>query len=170
MDNTPKVITTLEDLLVNEFRACQSILSLTRDERQVLTRNEFATLPAVVEQKEALLDELSQIEDQRRMVAHELAQKLGIVSTSPTIAEIATALPPEDGRRINRLREGIVALSGEIHELTSGNRALAVSALERVDAVQTFLMDLCKPSLFYQPPGAPSYKEAEAAMGIDHRM
>ncbi len=170
MEKMPSIITTLEDLLVHEFRTCQFILNLTKDERQALTRNEFNNLPAIVEQKEALLDELSQIEDQRRMVAHELAQKLGIVSSSPTIAEIGAALPVEEGRRINHLREGIVALSGEIHELTSGNHALAVSALERVDAVQTFLMDLCKPSLFYQPPGSHPHKEAEAALGIDHRM
>jgi hypothetical protein len=111
---------------------------------------------------------LGQVEDQRRMLAQDLAREMGIAAASPTIAEIATALSPEEGGRINRLREGILALSGEIRELTGGNCALAVAALERVDAVQTFLLDLYRPALFYQPPGVPQTRaESGAAWGVD---
>jgi hypothetical protein len=168
MDESTTHLTTLEELLVREFRACQVIHALTREERQALTRNDTRAVSAAVEEKEALLDELGQVEDQRRMLAQDLAHELGISGASPSIAEIATALGPEEGGRINRLREGILALSGEIRELTSGNRALAVAALERVDAVQTFLLDLYRPSLFYQPPGALQLRaESDATWGVD---
>jgi hypothetical protein len=169
MEEISTRLTTLEELLVREFRACQVIHALTREERQALTRNDTRAVSAAVEEKEALLDELGQVEDQRRMLAQELARELGIAGISPpTIAEIATALGAEEGGRINRLREGILALSGEIRELTSGNRALAVAALERVDAVQTFLLNLYRPSLFYQPPGPLQMRaESDAAWGVD---
>jgi flagellar biosynthesis/type III secretory pathway chaperone len=174
MEQDPALMTnTLEDLLVREFRACQTLLNLTKDERQALAKNDVQALSALVEQKEAWLDELGQVEDQRRMLVQEIARqiagRLPLISPSPSVAELAAALEPEVGERVNRLRDGISALSGEIRQLSSGNRALAASALERTDAVQTLILDFLRPSLNYQPPGAPHRLENGAAWGVDQR-
>lgn len=169
-DESLAFLTLLEDLLVREFRACQSILDLTRDERRALALNNPSILSTITEEKEVLLDDLAQTEDRRRMVIQALAQKLGRPEAAASIAGLAQALPPGEGERLGRLREGILALSGEIRELTSGNRALARLALERVDAVQTFLLDLARPTLFYGPPGAPGRPEPETTWGLDVGM
>ena len=168
MEQDPSLmLNTLEDLLVREFRACQTLLTLTKDERQALAKNDVRALSTLVEQKEAWLDELAQIEDRRRMVVQEIARLLPLISPTPSVAELAGALEPEVGGRINRLRDGITALSGEIRELSSGNRALAASALERTDAVQSLIVDFLRPSLNYQPPGKPHRSEHGAAWGVD---
>ena len=103
------------------------------------------------------------------MVVQEVAGSLGLRSAAPTIAEIAGALANEPGERLNRLREGVVALTSEIRRLTGGNAALAVTALERADALQTFLLDMYRPAVAYQPPGAPRPNGAELAWGVDQR-
>jgi flagellar biosynthesis/type III secretory pathway chaperone len=169
MNEPSSLITTLEDLLVREFRVCQSIFTITKDERLSLSKNDVATLSTLTEQKEALLDELGQIEDQRRMVAQELSNPLGINSPSPTIADISAVLNSEVGSRISRLREGILALAEKTRNLTGGNHALAISALERTDALQTFLLDILKPTLFYQPPGTTSKIDPDIILGVDQR-
>ena len=164
-----KLIYDLEDLLVQEFRACQTLLSLTKDERLALARSDVEALSALVEQKESMLDELAQIEDHRRMVVQEIARRLPLPAPNPAVAELAAVLEPELGGRIDRLRNGINTLSSEIRELSSGNRALAASALERTDAVQSLLLDILRPSLNYQPPGVPCHPQAGPAWGVDHR-
>jgi hypothetical protein len=191
------LVHSLEDLLVKEFRLCQALHALTQEERQALSLQDVPAVSRLIEHKEALLDEMAQLEDQRRGVAQELGGQLGLAVKSstetwplstdgrprtdtPSIAELAGAmravrLPSHTGglypaaERLLTLREGIVALAGQIQELTSGNRALAVSALERVDALQTFLLDLYKPNLYYTPPGAPAHSAESVAWGVDQR-
>jgi len=170
MDTTPSMVTDLENLLVQEFRFCQMLLNLTKDERLALIKNDTQTLSVLTERKEVLLDELSQIDDRRRMIAMELSCAIGLQATSPNIAAIAAELNPETGARINRLRDGILALAADIRDLTSGNRTLALSALERTDTLQAFLLDHLKPTLFYQIPGAHPQVEAETIWGIEQHL
>jgi flagellar biosynthesis/type III secretory pathway chaperone len=169
-DETLTMLAGLEDLLVQEFRASQAVLALTREERQALIRSDAAAVAKIAEEKEALLDELAGTGEQRRTVVQSLAGRLNLADPSPGIAGLSAALPAGAGDRLNRLREGILALSGEIQELTSGNRALAVAALERVDAVQTFILELCKPALNYSPPGSVVRGEPDVPWGIDVGM
>lgn len=170
MDDVHSLVITLEDLLVKEFRTCQSIHSLSKEERHALSKSDIPTLEKLVEQKEAALDELGQIEDRRRMIVQNLGQEFGIHSDKPTIAEIAGQLPMETGNRINHLREGIMALSEDIRVITSGNRALAATALDWIDATQTFLLDAFRPNLFYERPGVGSGNGPEAIWDVDQRI
>jgi flagellar biosynthesis/type III secretory pathway chaperone len=170
MDDIITMANVLEDLLVNEFRTCQTIQHLTNEERQALARYDIPSLALLVEQKEAMLDELGQIEDKRRMVVQNLSQVFGIESSSPSIAEIATRLHLDTGNRINRLREGIMALAEDIRVLTSGNHTLVMTALDRVDAMQTFFLDTFKPALFYDRPGTTPLNQPDAVWDVDQRI
>ena len=154
MDETSLLITSLEDQLVRGFRLCQAIQALTWEERLALASHDPAALTAYVEEKEALLDELAQTEDQRRTVVQELSQKFSLNSPDPSLAGMAVALPSEESSRIMRLREGTLALSGEIRELTAGNQVMASSGLERVAALRDALM---LPNNFVDGKGNPMY-------------
>jgi flagellar biosynthesis/type III secretory pathway chaperone len=170
MNDVPDLINTLEDLLVQEFRTCQSIHSLTKEERQALSKQDIQSLVTIVEQKEVMLDELGQIEDRRRMVVQNLSQVIGIKTASPTIAEISKRLSDDIGGRISRLREGISAIAEEIKIMSSGNRALAVIALERIDALQTILLESFQPSIVYNRPGVKSNLPSDAVWDVDQRV
>lgn len=127
------LINTLEDLLVREFRTCQLFLTLTHDERQALTRQELSLLSTLIDEKEVLLDELAQTEDQRRAVVQKLVQKKGCQRLSGRLAALEPALPTGAGERLNRLREGILALSSKIQTLVNGNQRLAIMAMSKVE-------------------------------------
>jgi flagellar biosynthesis/type III secretory pathway chaperone len=170
MNDVPTLINTLEDLLVQEFRTCQSIHELTKEERQALSRQDIQSLSNIVEQKEVLLDELGQIEDRRRMIMQNLGDMIGLKTVSPTIADISKRLTTDAGGRISRLKDGISALAEEIKIMSSGNRALAIIALERIDALQTILLDTFRPSLVYDRPGAKPTPAGEAVWDVDQRV
>ncbi len=176
MENADSLVSTLEELLVQEFRICQNLHALTQSERQLLSKNDVQALSLAVEHKEALLDELGQVEDHRRMITQDLALFLGMNTEPATIAALAKTLQAKTlhsnaAGRMARLREGILALSSDIHNLTRGNHTLAMIALERVDAVQSFLLDLYRPSLVYQRPGVETRVTGlELAWDVDQGM
>lgn len=169
MDDILSLATTLEDLLVQEFRACQSLHQLTKEERQALSKNDLPGLEIILEQKEVVLDELGQIEDRRRMVTQNLGDQVGLRYTNPTITAICQTLDNEMGRRIRHLKEGISALAEEIKVMTSGNHALAMIALERVDALQTILIDSFRPSITYDRPGAKTSTNFDMVWDVDQK-
>lgn len=169
MNDILTLAATLEDLLVQEFRTCQSLHQLTKEERQALSQNDLSALEVILEQKEVVLDELGQIEDRRRMVAQNLGDQIGLQHTTPTITAICQALNNEMGQRIRRIKGGISALAEEIKIMTSGNHALAMIALERVDALQTILIDSFRPSLTYERPSAKASTNLDVVWDVDQR-
>lgn len=169
MNDILTLTNALEDLLVQEFRICQSLHQLTKEERQALSKNDLNSLEVILEQKEVVLDELGQIEDRRRMITQNLGDQVGLKHTDPTITAICQKLNNEMGQRIKRLKEGISALAEEIKILTSGNHALAMMALERVDALQTILIDSFRPSLTYDRPGSKTSDHLDVVWEVDQR-
>ncbi|GAB4475384.1 MAG: hypothetical protein Kow0088_12180 [Anaerolineales bacterium] len=169
MNDILTLASTLEDLLVQEFRACQSLHQLTKEERQALSKNDLPSLEVILEQKEVVLDELGQIEDRRRMVTQKLGDQVGLHHANPTITAICQKLNNEIGQRIKHLKDGISALAEEVKVLTSGNHALAMIALERVDALQTILIDSFRPSLTYERPGTKASNQFDMVWDIDQR-
>jgi flagellar biosynthesis/type III secretory pathway chaperone len=171
VDRMQEQLTTLEDLLVRQFRACQSLHMLTKEERLALSSSGAAdALLGLVEQKEALLDELGKLEDRRRMLVQEVSGLLGLQAAPLSLADVLAALPEDISGRLGRLREGILALLGGVRDLTHGNRALAETALERADAVQAFLLNLCRPAPGYRPPGLPPAPQSSVAWDLDQKV
>ncbi len=169
MNDVLSLAITLEDLLVQEFRACQSLHQLTQEERQALSKNDLSSLEMILEQKEVVLDELGQIEDRRRMVTQNLGDQIGLQHTNPTLTAICQKLNNELGQRIKRLKEGISALAEEVKVMTSGNHALAMIALERVDALQTILIESLRPSLTYDRQGVKAAQHFDMVWDVDQK-
>lgn len=159
----------LEEMLVQQFKLCQSLHSLTRDERIALTKQDIPGLANLAEQKEALLDRMSQVEERRRVTVQEVAVQAGLRLDAATIADVIPVLPPQQAGRVANLREGIIAISQEIRDLTGGNHALIMLGLERIDALQTFLLDLYRPTITYQRPGSIQPNSMpELSLDVDH--
>jgi flagellar biosynthesis/type III secretory pathway chaperone len=142
LETIQEQLTTLEDLLVKEFRACQALQALTKDERQALASGHIEELTRLVERKEAQLDEMGDLENKRRALVQELNRSCNLQPDSATLADLLGALPPDPAGRLGRLAEGILTLLVDVRDMTHGNRAIASTALERADAIQTFLLGL----------------------------
>jgi len=134
-----------ESLLVKEFRACQALFGLTREERQVLSRIDVPRLLELAERKEALLDQLGKLEDTRRILLHSLGDSSSIATFEGETAALAAVLgtiDKDEADRLIHLQEGVLVLMSQMRELNHGNRALASCALERANVLQTHLAKL----------------------------
>jgi hypothetical protein len=92
-----------------------------------------------------------------------------VAAQSPTVADILKVIEPDASKRIGHLQAGILAVMDQIRNLERGNRALAEIALERVDALHSFLLGLFQPPASYRPQGVPVMTEPALVMEIDHK-
>lgn len=141
-----ELLHALESLLVKEFRNCQALDRLTREERTALTHGKAADLLAITGRKQALLDRLIQLESSKEALFLSLAQAFG----DPTLADQPQHLlqrlsreQAEQTAQLDQLQDGILALTARVREQTRSNRALVHRALQRASALQNYLISLC---------------------------
>jgi flagella synthesis protein FlgN len=153
-ETTQEIMSAMEAIMVNEFRVCQSLMTLLQQERQALIQKDADTLTNLIEQKESLLDELGSGEESRRSQMEKLAQAGGAVIEAASLTDLLRRLQLTATERIYRLQEGIYALQNKIRELNRANHALAEINLERISALQEYLVSLHTASSYYQPSGS----------------
>lgn len=151
-------VAALESALVSEFRAYQSLVALTRDERRALAGSDFKTLSDVLTRKEEWLALLGRMEDSRRAAIEGWARDGAFNSNSPAPAAKLLYIS-SFGDRLQPLQHGIGALADELRQLNRGNRALAAAALDRVEAVRDFLLSVAQVGEGDQSFGAPMLSE-----------
>ena len=151
LDDARSAVTALEGALVEEFRALQAFLELTKEERRALVEADAAALQETVDRKTAAQAGLARLEAVRTTAIQQWVQAVGQTSGAETLADLLPQLDPATARRFSFLREGILSLATELGELNRGNQALAATALERVESVRAFLIELAAPATGYQP-------------------
>ncbi len=158
----------LEEVLVSQFREVQQVIELTLTEREALLNNSDE-LMQVVEEKEALLDRLGVMEDNRRSVVQKLSLECGLVSSETSIEELLPHLDAPISRRVSRLAEGITTLAIRARELNDYNQALACTRLDWLRAAQVFLVGVVQPDAGYRPPLAMRPAVEVANWGMEYR-
>ncbi len=158
----------LEEVLVAQFREVQQVIELTLTEREALLNNSEHLMP-VVEEKEALLDRLGVMEDNRRMVVQKLSLERGLVSPETSITELLPYLDAPISQRVSRLAEGITTLAARARELNDYNQALACTRLDWLRAAQVFLVGVVQPDAGYRPPLAMRPAAEVANWGMEYR-
>jgi flagellar biosynthesis/type III secretory pathway chaperone len=169
MSDLQEHLSTLEDILVREFRICQTLYSITKEEQKFLSNGDTHEIISLIERKESILDQMNQLEENLRVTISELAQIIDLPSRTTSLAEIISTLDDEFSERLQRLREGIIALLGVIRNLTFGNQAVATNNIERIDSVQAFLLDLFKLFIDYDQLGKSENHLSAKVLNIDYQ-
>ncbi len=168
VDRSTQMMIPLESFLVSEFRAYQTLLKLTRQERKALIKADIFTLASLVEQKDTLMDEIHRLEKGRTQVVREWAEQHGLPATA-TIQQIIPHVPQATGQRLERVRSGILAVSEELRDLSRGNQALAASALERLDNMRTLILSFDQPADEYISTGQKRTLQSAASIKLEER-
>jgi hypothetical protein len=158
----------LEQVLVRQFRLLQEMLSLSKKEREVLLNAPDEVL-RVVEDKEALLDRLSLLEDHCRKLVQGLSLALRLHSEATSIGALLPYFAPPDASRLKNLSEGISSLAGQARELNRANQALALSKLEWLKATQAFLIGIFQPETGYRAQKSGTQHQPAAGLGVEFR-
>jgi hypothetical protein len=157
----------LEQALVHEFKLLKDLITLTKWERSKLLNDPDAVL-TIVEEKEAMLDEMALMEDQCRRVVQELSLYLNVHSPETSIQALLPFFEPEDAKRVKSLSEGISNLACQARELNRANQAIALTKLDWLKATQSFLISIFLPEVAYQKPGESIRRDA-AGLGVEFR-
>lgn len=160
------LVTELEQVMVRQFRTLQQILEETQAERKNLLKNDADTLVKNAETKEALLDQLSLMEDRFRMLVQELALAQDLHTVNTALYEVLPTLPEEDQRRIRNLSEGMHALAHQARSMNDGNQALVLANMEWIRASQVFLLDMTLADPTYSPSGSLARMRTSSGMEI----
>jgi hypothetical protein len=156
----------LEQTLVRQFKLLKDVIALTKKERTSLL-NEPDLVLRMVEDKEALLDQMSLMEDQCRQSVQEISLLLELHSENTSIRDLLPFLEPEDARRIRTLSEGISTLASQARELNRANQAIALTKLEWLKATQAFLISMFQPDAGYRSPKSGSSRQDIAGLGVE---
>jgi flagellar biosynthesis/type III secretory pathway chaperone len=168
-ESQQELLVAIEGAMVTEFRLCQSLFTLTKDERKALIEGNASVLSQIADKKELILDELGKIEQYRRMVTDRLTLSAGFGSEIKDLSDLLSRVRIKGSERISRLQQGILALQAEIREINMGNSALANINLERLNSLQSYLVNLIATPNHYYPNAAAPAVEPPATWGMDHR-
>ena len=158
----------LEQVLVRQFKLLKDIVTITKKERVSLLNDPDRVL-GVVEDKEALLDSMTLLEDQCRQIVQEISLSLHLHSEDTSIQELLPFFKPEDARLIKNLSAGISSLASQARELNRANQAIALTKLEWLKATQSFLISIFQPEPGYQSPKVGSPRKDATGLGVEFR-
>lgn len=159
----------LEQTLVRQFKLLKDVVAITRKERASLL-NEPDHILHTVEDKEALLDQMSLMEDRCRKTVQEISLLLEIHSERTSIYDLLPFFKTEDARRIRNLSEGISKLAIEARELNRANQAIALTKLEWLKATQAFLISMFQPEPGYRSPKGGTSRQDIAGLGVEYHI
>ena len=156
----------LEQVLVRQFKLLKDVILLTKKERSALLEEPNLVL-RVVEDKEALLDQVSLMEDRCRRIVQEISLSLDLRSENTSIRALLPYFKSEDARRIQNLSEGISNLAIQARELNRANQAIALTKLEWLKATQSFLISMFQPDPGYRSPKSTTPRQDIAGLGVE---
>jgi flagellar biosynthesis/type III secretory pathway chaperone len=158
----------LEQVLVRQFKLLKDMIALTKKERVSLLDDPDAVL-GIVENKEALLDSMTLLEDRCRKIVQEISLSLNLHSEDTSIQALLPFLKPEDARTIKNLSEGISSLASQARELNRANQAIAITRLDWLKATQSFLISMFQLEPGYQSPRVGSTRKDATGLGVEFR-
>ena len=134
----------LLDTLERVYRALRGELE---NERAALTAARLADFLVARDRKEALLNRLQELEDQRVLQTVQLAAALGLPPSTVTVGHLVRHLPPSEAGRVKACGDKLTATMAQVGSLNGSNRAL-------IGALQGFVAGSLKAAL--QALGGPT--------------
>jgi len=164
---THMLLAILEDTLVSEFRSYEALVKMTREERRLLPDGDVEALLSLIGQKERLLDEIDHLERKRQTT---IARWACLEGHEAPPANLLTMLPNLDAavaKRLGHLRDGILVLIEQQRDLARGNKLLVNAALQQIQAVRDFLINLCDAPRGYQPAGVTGPAHSRVTLAVE---
>jgi hypothetical protein len=159
----------LEQALVQQFKLLKDVVALTKNERSSLLSEPDQVL-RVVEDKEALLDKMSLMEDRCRKIVQAICLSLDLRSEDTSIQTLLPVFKPDDARRIHNISEGISNLASQARELNRANQAIALTKLEWLKAAQSFLISIFQLDTGYHSLKGGPPRQDIAGLGVEFHI
>ena len=141
-DNITVELAGYEKAIVEQFHIMERLIEVSTEERELILKGSPEALMKNTEEKEAILDRFSLMEENSRMFLQKIALTLKIHTEKTNIQSILPYLNAEESAKIKRLLDGINILVSNAKELNLGNQALAMTRMDWLRATQAFISSI----------------------------
>ncbi len=143
--------------LINVLEKTESIyhllLPVFQQEKRVTLNSEPEKLGAIVEEKEALLAQLRQLERSRYLLLDRMASAWGVPMNELRLSTVADHLQDPQATRVRELQKSLNGLVRHIKRSNEENRRLVQHCLEIVQGTLGFFHQLVTPTDVYGASG-----------------
>jgi len=150
MQNTLNQLLALLDTLERVYRSLRGELE---NERAALTAANLADFLVARDRKEAFLNRLQELEDQRVRQTDQLAAALDLPPSTVTVSRLAHHLPPAEAGRLKDCGDRLTATLSQVGKLNGANRALIGASLGFVEGSLQMMQALKRPASTYRYNG-----------------
>jgi flagellar biosynthesis/type III secretory pathway chaperone len=147
------ILNRLLALLDTLERVYRSLRGELENERAALTAANLADFLVARDRKEALLNRLQVLEDQRVRQTDQLAAALDLPPATVTVSRLAHHLPPVEAGRLKACGDRLTAILAQVGKLNGVNRALIGASLGFVEGSLQMLQGLRRPASTYHHNG-----------------
>jgi len=157
-----KIFKELYDLLLDQKKALEHLLELSREERQIIICGEANKLEKVVRLELKELSKLGAIEKKRMALHKSIASELKLPENELTVTAIAERAEPDEREAIRKLQAELMELISEHTALNAENRELLSAHLEYSETMLDLMVGVEDPlNNFYGGDGkaAPDRKK-----------
>ncbi len=152
----------LEQGLEEIIKVYRHLLATVRKEREILISAVLEELNQNNRAKEAMLLRARQLEDQRVLVAHDLAVSEGLDPEATRLLDFARHFDGERGERLRRLHSVLDLLIRRVREHNQQNEVLVKSALNNITGAMQNIRDTIGEKKTYKKGGQLQTGEAGA--------
>ncbi len=147
------ILNRLLALLDTLERVYRSLRGELENERAALTAANLTDFLVARDRKEALLNRLQELEDQRVRQTDQLAAALDLPPATVTVSRLAHHLAPAEAGRLKACSDRLTATLAQVGNLNGANRALIGASLGFVEGSLRVLQTLRRQTSIYHHNG-----------------
>ncbi len=147
------------DQLVTVYR---HLLDIVRKENEVLVAAEMKRIPDINDAKEKLVHKVRELDSKWQESAAELAQKLNIEKSQPTLLELSIYFSGDEKTKMEQLHSVLNMLVQRIVELNKKNEILVRAALSHVSGAMESITNTLNENPTYKKSGGMEEQNKDA--------
>ena len=160
--NNYKALISCLEQLVKVYRL---LLTVVRNEKQILIDSNLEELTENNKTKEATLIKLKSLETQRMKYARDLAEVCGGDTDAPRLLEIATFFEGQESVKLRNLHSVLDLLVRRVNEINQENEVLVKNALSTISGAMDSIRDtLTEKPVYGQKGGMKSSKSSDGSL------
>lgn len=144
-----RLIQTLDE----QIKVYRHLLDIVRREKDILVSANLDDLNENNKSKEAMLLKIRSLETERIALAKEVAQTVGLDSSSPRLLEIAVRVPQDKSEKLRNMHSVLELLLKRVQEHNKKNEVLVESALANITGAMNNLRNVLEEQKTYKRKG-----------------
>ena len=143
----------LISLMEKQTQSYNTLRSALRDERERIINIDLKGLAETGQRKQSLLGNIKRLEEVRINLMKDFSKTLKIPIQGLTVRKLTAYTRGYDKDRLNKCREALLDLAGEIRRMNQFNKSLIGHSLELIVGSYSFLSHLAAPDTVYHRSG-----------------